>query len=222
MKTKRERKKKRKKKSAKSECSCSHEVKEAAEILADELGGDLVDIKEYVKAATSVIKAFVRPKPVVIPQRVVPFIRPTKPAPIVPATPKPAPVPAPKTPKPVPAPKPEKPVPSPKPGRPVKPETKPKPKPDTKVLKPAADKLVKLDTKTGAITDVSPQGVKIPGKTAIGNQQTPPGGTGGGTDGGTPRRGGRLECPPRLERMGLCKLKPFLKDPVADPGTLKL
>jgi len=225
-------KKKRKKKSAKSECSCSHEVKEAAEILAYELGGDLVDIKEYVKAATSVIKAFVRPKPIVIPQ--VPFIRPTKPGPIVPATPQPAPVPAPKPGKPVPAPKPEKPVPSPKPGKPTKPEpqTKPQPQPRPAINPTKTGILVKIDPKTGAITggqtqpQTKPQTkAQLPLTTLKPPKGRGPGpGTGGRIPGGLPNLctpipnplTGRLQLPP------WCKTKPYLHDPVADPGRLKL
>jgi len=41
-------KKKRKKNADKSECDCSHEVKEAAELLAQELGAEFIDITENV------------------------------------------------------------------------------------------------------------------------------------------------------------------------------
>ena len=40
-------KKKRKKNASESECGCSHEVKEAAELLAQELGAEFIDISEW-------------------------------------------------------------------------------------------------------------------------------------------------------------------------------
>ncbi len=56
-------KKKRKKKSSESECDCSHEMKESAEILAQELGGELVDITENLgKVGLSIFKAATKVK----------------------------------------------------------------------------------------------------------------------------------------------------------------
>jgi hypothetical protein len=57
-------KKKRKKKSSESKCGCSHEMKESAEILAQELGGELVDISENIaKVGLSILKSATKVKP---------------------------------------------------------------------------------------------------------------------------------------------------------------
>jgi hypothetical protein len=229
--TQEENKKKRKKKSSKSECDCSHEVKESAETLAQELGGELVDIKEYAAAiapiAKSAIKAFVRPKPLVIP-KIVPFVRPApspikppSPAPIVPAKPgtptKPA---KPGTPtKPT---KPGTPTKPTKPGTPTKPAkpgtpTKPaKPGTPTKPAKPGTskigdDKLVRIDTKTGAITDPNVNAEKM--------QPTPNIGKGSRGPGSNPPRSGPTG---RRLPIGLPKLSIKLPDPVPQAQQFKV
>ena len=236
-------KKKRKEKSSESECGCSHEVAESAEVLAQELGGELVDIQEFVRTvlkapqALSAIKAFVRPKPIKIPHKVVPFTKPVKPGPIVPAKPvpkpaptKPAPKPAPTKPgeivpaKPAPKPVPTKPAPKPaptKPGEivPAKPapkpvKTEPKVQPVKAPVKTAVGvavagalaNAVKVDPKVGQT--VSPEVISSP--------EGP-----GPREPREPRRprppigGGTIPLPKP-------KLKPYLKDPVANPGILKL
>jgi len=79
---------KKKKKPAESECDCSHEVKESAETLAHELGGELVDIHEFRgMIARNAIKAITR-----IPVKLKPLkVSPIKTAPL-PTKPRPNPL----------------------------------------------------------------------------------------------------------------------------------
>lgn len=152
-----EEKKKRKKNADESECDCSHEVKEAAEKLAEELGGELIHVKEFVGAAVRVAARSVKVpfKPLVKPKPFSPTIKPVTPGPIVPAKPATPPVPAPKPGKPAPTPKPGTPAPAPEPETQPKPQRQPAPdktKPGTKV-----DQKVKVDKKTGVIVSTGTQ-----------------------------------------------------------------
>jgi len=211
-------KKKRKKNANESECSCSHEVKESAEVLAQELGGELVDIKEFAGALVrSGIKAFIRPKPIVVPQRVVPFVRPVKPGPLVPGTPSPAPVPAPKPGKPAPAPQPGKPTkPEPVPSTPQKPGTKPPKTP------PAAPPKTTPNT-TGKGTKAVTVPTNQPNPTVT---QTPT--RTGPAPGGKPSGSGKPtripDCPQWMKDKGLCPPIPGAKmfDPTAPASTVKV
>jgi hypothetical protein len=205
-------KKKRKKNANESECSCSHEVKESAEVLAQELGAELVDIKEFVgQLIKSGVKAFIRPKPIVVPQRVVPFTRPVKPGPLVPGTPSPAPVPAPK---------PGKPEPEPK--TPQKPGTKP----------PKAPPATPPKT-TPSTTGKGTKSVTVPSNQSNIQQQPSPTVTQtptktGPVPGGKPSGKGsptRLpDCPQWMKDKGLCPPIPGAKifDPTAPASTLKV
>jgi hypothetical protein len=210
-------KKKRKKNANESECGCTHEVKEAAEKLAEELGAELIDINEYAGAlARSVIKGFTRtPAPFKIPEPVripAPGIKPPTPAPLVPVKPTPAPVPTKPTPKPT------------KPGeKPVKPETQPEPKTQPKT-KPGTktDTKVKVDQKTGAIVSVNKlvePGSKTATLSSPALKPTAPGvPTKPGKPGELPKGGpgGGI----RLPRVPMPK--PQITDPTAPASTLKV
>ena len=220
-------KKKRKKNANESECGCSHEVKESAEVLAQELGGELVDIQEdsgalVISGIKSGIKAFIRPKPIVIPQRIVPFVRPVKPGPIVPATPSPAPVPAPKPGKPT--------KPEPKPGTPTKPEPGTPQKPGTKPPKtpPAAPPKTTPNTTgkgTGALSVPSSQSNNQQQPTTIPKPSPTKSGPGEGK-GGKPGKGIPKvpDCPEWMKKQGLCPPVPGAKifDPTAPASTVKV
>jgi hypothetical protein len=208
-------KKKRKKNANESECGCSHEVKEAAEKLAEELGAELIDINEYAGVlARSAIRGFTRtPAPFKIPEPVripAPGIKPPTPAPLVPVKPTPAPVPT------KPAPKPTKPG-----EKPVKPETKPEPK---KQPKPGTktDTKVKVDQKTGAIVSVNKlaePGSKTATLSSPALKPTAPGApTKPGKPGELPKGGpgGGI----RLPRVPMPK--PQITDPTAPASTLKV
>jgi hypothetical protein len=208
-------KKKRKKNADESECGCSHEVKEAAEKLAEELGAELIDINEYAGVlARSAIRGFTRtPAPFKIPEPVripAPGIKPPNPAPLVPVIATPAPVPT------KPAPKPTKPG-----EKPVKPETKPEPK---KQPKPGTktDTKVKVDQKTGAIVSVNKlaePGSKTATLSSPALKPTAPGApTKPGKPGELPKGGpgGGI----RLPRVPMPK--PQITDPTAPASTLKV
>ncbi len=208
--------------------------KEDLDLLAEKLGGEIVDIQEYAAAirALPAISKILRtggalkgfkvptipkhlPKPPTLPT---PKTVPTPPKPF--PTPEPAPKPVPHRPgqptkptKPTePAPKP---VPQPKPGTPTKPGTKPgtptKPgtKPGTPTKPTEKGGVVVPGTKKG--NEVEPKTSPLPSpKATPKTQKTPPivgtpGGGGGG--GGTPKKGGRLpvpRCTKAMQLLGLC------------------
>lgn len=193
---------KKKKKPAESECGCSHEVKESAETLAHELGGELVDIQEFKgMIARSAIKAFTKIPTKIKPLKVSPIKTaplPTKPRPnpLIQPIIKPAP-PGPLTkPKKAPITKPGTPGPLTKPDRKKSPKIEPAPpgpltKPDRKTppltLPPTKTKtktgiLVRLDNKTGTISQVEPKTktqtqtqTSIPPTGGVGTSNKPPG-----------------------------------------------
>ena len=220
-----EEKKKRKKAASKSECDCSHEVEESAKKLAEELGGELVYIREFrglrlVSPPKSVRVPFTKPKfrpePLVQPT-LVPPIKPATPAPLVPVKPAPSPAPTPK---------PAKPAPSPEPGKPAKPaepETQPQPKKAPDKAKPGTktDTKVKTDNKTGAIVstgsatttdvDTSTKTLSAPANTGI---TTPPP--------SKPGKPGGIKKGPGLRIPRLPKPRPGISDPTAPASTLKV
>ena len=209
-------KKKRKKNADESECSCSHEVKEAAEKLAEELGAELVDINEFAGSLVrSAIKGFTRtPAPFKIPEPVkipAPGIKPPTPAPLVPVKPSPAPAPT------KPAPKPTKPG-----EKPAQPEPQPKPEPKTKPGT-KTDTKVKVDQKTGAIVSVNQlaePGTKTATLSSPALKPTTPGTpTGPGKPGNIPK-GGPGGGGIRIPRLPMPK--PQITDPTAPASTLKV
>ncbi|WJZ48019.1 hypothetical protein [Synechococcus phage DSL-LC03] len=217
-------KKKRKKKSAKSECDCSHEMKESAEILAQELGGELVDITENIgkalgaalKTATKVVpklKLGTEPAGKLATRTTSTAIVKAKPqtTAIVKAKPQTTAITKPQT----------------KTTAITKTDTKTgqlvKVKPETTALtRTQTGQLVKLDPKTGAITQVVPQTTAI---TKSGTGGVPPKGPDvpSGPGGGKPNFPSDGPIKPSLP-LGLPKIrfKPYLRDPVADTSTLKL
>ena len=200
-------KKKIKKKFIEPECDCSHEVKESAINLANELGGEFVDIHEFRQEAgkvafqvgRNVIKAF---KPVIKP----------KPVPI-----KTPPLPFKDKPKPTPKPEPEiKPAP-PGPLVPAKPGTKPEPK--TKVAlalpKTTVDTIVKIDKKTGTIVMPLPKSKRnppIPPIPPVKFKEPPPQGP---TRGNLPTGTTRLDIPVIIP-------KAYLPDPVPKASQVRV
>ncbi|MFZ9353639.1 MAG: hypothetical protein ACO25L_02365 [Candidatus Nanopelagicales bacterium] len=217
-------KKKRKKKSAKSECDCSHEMKESAEILAQELGGELVDITENIgkalgaalKTATKVVpklKLGTEPAGKLATRTTSTAIVKAKPqtTAIVKAKPQTTAITKPQT----------------KTTAITKTDTKTgqlvKVKPETTALtRTQTGQLVRLDPKTGAITQVVPQTTAI---TKSGTGGVPPKGPDvpSGPGGGKPNFPSDGPIKPSLP-LGLPKIrfKPYLRDPVADTSTLKL
>ena len=217
-------KKKRKKNADESECDCSHEVKESAEKLANELGAELINIREFravgagIGAARSVRVPF-KPAPFKIPEPVKtpsPGLKPPTPAPLVPVKPTPAPVPTPK---------PGKPAPAPKPGKPTKPEPETQPKPQRQPTKPKpdtkTDTKVRVDTKTGVIVSTGTQAPTEPNtqtktltQPASKQKPTKPGEP-GRLPGQVPSRGGPIRLP-------MPKWSPGISDPTAPASTLKV
>ena len=218
-------KKKIKKKFIEPECDCSHEVKESAINLANELGGEFVDIHEFRQEAGKVafqvvrnaIKAFkpvIKPKPVPIKTPPLPFkdkpkptpkpepeIKPAPPGPLVPAKPGTKPIPAKPGTKPVPA----------------KPGTKPVPK--TKVAlalpKTTVDTIVKIDKKTGTIVMPLPKSKRnppIPPIPPVKFKEPPPQGP---TRGNLPTGTTRLDIPVIIP-------KAYLPDPVPKASQVRV
>lgn len=217
-------------------------MKEDLNLLAEELGGEVVDIQEYAAAVralpaisrilkTGGLKGFRVPvKPPHLPRAPKLPTPKTTPAP----SPKPFPKPAPTepAPKPVPQPKPEKPVPQPKPGKPTKPEKPGKPtKPERKPEKPVKPEPKKKPTERGGVVVPAPKEGSKPSKTPEPTatpspkktpQTTPvipgtPGGGGRGPGGSGGVRLPRPKCTKAMELLGLCKIK----EPSREIGIVK-
>lgn len=199
--------------------------KEDLDLLAEELGGEVIDLQEFNAAAalpaiSRILKTGGALKGLRIPVRVptVPHLPrapklptpKTTPAPSPKPFPKPTPTePAPKpaptepAPKPVPQPKPGKPTKPEKPGKPTKPETKPKaptkPKDKGGVVVPGTDKGGKVEPKSQPIPSPkqTPQTKKTP--PIVATPKTP-----GGPKGGPGGRLPRPRCTPLMKKLGLC------------------
>ena len=211
-----EEKKKRKKNASESECGCSHEVEESAKKLAEELGGELVYVREFVGAAGRLILRgaarstkvpFVRP-PKVKPIPASPEIKPATPAPLVPVKPAPAPAPAPKP---------------GKPAKPAEPETKPQPKKAPDKTKPGTktDTKVKTDNKTGAI--VAPGSATTADVDTSTKTLTAPANAGVKTPPPTkPAKPGKVKKGTGFRIPKIPMPKPGIADPTAPASTLKV
>jgi len=196
--------------------------KEDLDLLAEELGGEVVDIQEYAAAVSAVralpaisrilktggLKGFRVPvKPPHLPRA------PKLPTPKTTPTPAPAPLPVEPAPKPVPQPKPEKPTKPEKPGKPTKPEKPGKPtKPERKPEKPVKPEPKKKPTEKGGVVVPAPKEGSKPSKTpeptaTPSPKETPktapviPGGGGGKSPGGS-RRGIPKICNPDSWKPG--------------------